>query len=289
MEVVRSVAEMRKRAAELREAGSVVALVPTMGALHEGHLSLVRIARELADTVVVSIFVNPAQFGPSEDLERYPRDLDRDAALAAEAGGDLVFAPAIGEIYSARYDTVVHVQRLTRRLCGAFRPGHFDGVCTVVAKLLNIVRPSLAVFGQKDAQQAAVIERMVADLDMDVEIVRGPTVREPDGLAMSSRNVYLSIEERADAAVLHEALELGRSLHATGEKDAAKVVGSMRELIEAKETTEIQYLVAVDAATLEDVSELADGTLLATAVHVGATRLIDNVVLDGAGETTVHG
>ncbi len=289
MEVVRSVAEMRKRAAELREAGSVVALVPTMGALHEGHLSLVRIARELADTVVVSIFVNPTQFGPSEDLERYPRDLDRDAALAAEAGGDLVFAPAIGEIYPARYDTVVHVQRLTRRLCGAFRPGHFDGVCTVVAKLLNIVRPSLAVFGQKDAQQAAVIERMVADLDMDVEIVRGPTVREPDGLAMSSRNVYLSIEERADAAVLHEALELGRSLHAAGEKDAAKVVGSMRELIEAKETTEIQYLVAVDAATLEDVSELADGTLLATAVHVGATRLIDNVVLGGAGETTVHG
>lgn len=274
---------MKGRARALRTGGKRVGLVPTMGYLHEGHLSLVRTARDLADTVVVSVFVNPTQFGPSEDLERYPRDLPRDSALAEEAGCDILFVPTAREIYPARYATVVHVQRLSERLCGGFRPGHFDGVCTVVAKLFEIVRPSIAVFGQKDGQQAAIIERMVADLNMGVEIVRAPTVREPDGLAMSSRNSYLSDEERRDAPVLHQALERGRALYTEGERDAAEVLGEMRALIESRPSAEIQYLAAVDSRTLDDVTELGPGTMLALAAFFGTTRLIDNIVLGDRG------
>ncbi len=279
METIRTVAEMERRASELRESGAVIGLVPTMGALHEGHLSLIRRAAGLADTVVVSIFVNPTQFGPSEDFESYPRDVERDAALAGEAGCDIVFAPEAHDVYPAHYATVVHVQHLTRRLCGAFRPGHFDGVTTVVAKLLNIVRPHLAVFGRKDGQQLAVIERMVADLDMGVRIVPGDTVREPDGLAMSSRNSYLSDAEREDAVVLSQALELARGLFDSGETNAALVVGRMREMIESKETTEIQYIEAVDRATMDPVAELGENVMIAMAVFLGKTRLIDNMVL----------
>jgi pantoate--beta-alanine ligase len=279
VEIIRSVDQMRRRSAEFRDAGSVVALVPTMGALHEGHLSLVRLAGELADVVVVSVFVNPTQFGPSEDFERYPRDLDEDARLAADAGADVVFAPEAREVYPAGFETVVHVQKLTRKMCGAFRPGHFEGVTTVVAKLLNVVRPNVAVFGQKDGQQAAVIERMAADLDMGVEIVRGPTVREPDGLAMSSRNAYLSPEERKDALVLHEALEYAEQLYRCGESDAALLLDGMRTLIGSVKGAEIQYVAAVDAKTLEDVPELGPGVMFALAVVIGKTRLIDNVVL----------
>ena len=253
-----------------------------MGFLHEGHLSLVRAAAELSDVVVVSVFVNPTQFGPSEDLERYPRDLPRDSALAEEAGCDILFVPAADEMYPARYATVVHVQRLSEKLCGAFRPGHFDGVCTVVAKLFEIVRPSIAVFGQKDGQQAAIIERMVADLNMGVEIVRGPTVREPDGLAVSSRNSYLSDDERREAAVLHSALEHGRALYGDGERDAARVLGEMRTMIESRPSAEVQYLAAVDSRTLDDVVELGPGVMLALAVFFGETRLIDNVLLGDA-------
>ncbi len=279
METIRSVAEMRSRAQALREGGSVIGLVPTMGYLHEGHLSLVRLARELSDAVVVSVFVNPTQFGPSEDLDGYPRDLARDAGLAEEAGCDVLFVPSVEEVYPARYSTVVHVQKLGRKLCGAFRPGHFDGVCTVVAKLLSIVRPDVAVFGQKDGQQAAIIERMVTDLDMDVRVVRGPTVREADGLAMSSRNSYLSDEERADAVVLHEALVTARALYEAGETDAATVIEKMRVMIDARPTAETQYIAAVDRTTLDDVRELGPETMIALAVFVGGTRLIDNVVV----------
>ena len=228
MEILRTAAEMAGRSRALRSDGAVVALVPTMGALHEGHLSLIRIASGLADTVVVSVFVNPTQFGPSEDFDRYPRDLEKDAALAEAAGCDIVFAPGVEDIYPAHYATVVHVQRMSDRLCGALRPGHFDGVTTVVAKLLNIVRPSIAVFGQKDGQQVAIIERMAADLDMGVEIIRAPTVREPDGLAMSSRNAYLSKEERAEAPVLFRALEHARGLYAGGERDAVKLIEAVQ-------------------------------------------------------------
>lgn len=254
-------------------------MVPTMGYLHEGHLSLIRRARELSDSVVVSIFVNPTQFGPSEDLERYPRDLERDTALCEGAGCDVLFVPSAEEMYPARYATIVHVQKLSRKLCGAFRPGHFDGVCTVVAKLFEIVRPTLAVFGQKDGQQAAIIERMVTDLHMDVRIELGDIVREPDGLAMSSRNRYLSLEERTDAVALSEALSAARDRYGSGETDAASVLEGVRAVIEARPTAEVQYVAAVDRKTLEDVTVLREGTMIAVAAIVGATRLIDNVVL----------
>jgi len=279
LETIRTVAAMESRSAELRASGAVIGLVPTMGSLHEGHLSLIRQADGLADTVVVSIFVNPTQFGPSEDFESYPRDLDRDAELASGAGCDILFVPEAADVYPAHYATVVHVQHLTRRLCGAFRPGHFDGVTTVVAKLLNVVRPHLAVFGRKDGQQLAVIERMVADLDMGVRIVPGETVRESDGLAMSSRNAYLSEAERRDAVVLWEALELARTLYESGERDATLVVARMREMIDARETTEIQYIEAVDRATMDPVAELGVNVMIAMAVFLGKTRLIDNTVL----------
>ena len=279
MDTVTSIAEMESRAAELRGRGRVIGFVPTMGHLHEGHLSLVRTAARLADVVVVSVFVNPTQFGPTEDLDRYPRDLPRDSALAEEAGCDILFAPSTEEVYPARYATVVHVQRLSEKLCGAFRPGHFDGVCTVVAKLFEIVKPSIAVFGQKDGQQAAIIERMVADLNMGVEIVRAPTVREPDGLAMSSRNGYLSEGERREAAVLYQALERGRAMYGEGERSAAKVLAEIRSMIESKPAADVQYVAAVGSRTLDDVTELGSGTMLAVAVFFGTTRLIDNIVL----------
>ena len=279
MEIIRTVEEMKARARALRSDGSVVGFVPTMGSLHEGHLSLVRTAGELSDSVVVSIFVNPTQFGPSEDLDQYPRDLERDVALLEDAGAAIVFAPEASDIYPRGYATVVHVQRLGEKLCGAFRPGHFDGVCTVVAKLFEIVRPNLAVFGQKDGQQAAILERMVADLDMDVRIIRGPTVREPDGLALSSRNSYLSDEERAEAPVLRASLEHARSLHDSGETDAAKVLGAVRAMIESKPHARVQYISAVDWKSLDDVTELRAGTMLVLAVFFGKTRLIDNLVL----------
>jgi pantoate--beta-alanine ligase len=279
LETIRTVADMRRRARELRASGSVLGLVPTMGALHEGHLSLIRQADALVDTVVVSVFVNPTQFGPSEDLDSYPRDLERDAALAEEAGCDILFAPDASDVYPEHYATVVHVERMTLRLCGAFRPGHFDGVTTVVAKLLNIVRPHIAIFGQKDGQQLAVIERMVADLDMGVEIVSGGTVREPDGLAISSRNTYLSSAERQDATVLFESLELAKSLYESGATDASAVLGRMRHLIEGRRSAEVQYIEAVDRVTIEPVSLLREGVMIALAVFIGKTRLIDNIVL----------
>jgi pantoate--beta-alanine ligase len=279
VEIIRTVEEMKARARALRSDGSVVGFVPTMGSLHEGHLSLVRMAGELSDSVVVSIFVNPTQFGPSEDLDRYPRDLERDVALLEDAGAAIVFAPEASDIYPRGYATVVHVQRLGEKLCGAFRPGHFDGVCTVVAKLFEIVRPNLSVFGQKDGQQAAIVERMVADLGMDVQVVRGPTVREPDGLALSSRNSYLSDEERVEAPVLRASLEHARSLYDSGEADAAKVLGAVRAMIESKLHARVQYVSAVDWKSLDDVTELRAGTMLVLAVFFGKTRLIDNLVL----------
>lgn len=279
MEIIRTVEQMRSRSRELRGEGTVVGLVPTMGYLHEGHLNLVRIALELAEFTVVSVFVNPTQFGPSEDLDRYPRDLDRDLGLLDGMGTDLVFAPKAEDMYPEGFETSVHVAGMGEGLCGAYRPGHFDGVCTVVAKLFEIVRPNLAVFGQKDGQQAAIIERMVADLNMDVQIVRGPTVREHDGLAMSSRNSYLSEEERRQAPVLHESLERARERFEAGETDAGRVLGEIRSMIESKPAAAVQYVAAVDWKTLEERERLVPGTMIALAVYFGKTRLIDNVVL----------
>jgi len=279
MEIVRTAAEMSVRSRALRGEGQVVALVPTMGALHDGHLSLIRIASELADFTVASVFVNPTQFGPSEDFDRYPRDLSKDGALAESAGCDLLFAPDAAEIYPPHYATVVHVQRMSQKLCGALRPGHFDGVATVVAKLFNIVRPSIAVFGQKDGQQLAIIERMTADLNLGVVVVRAPTVREPDGLAMSSRNAYLTKEERAQAPALFRALEHGRSLYEAGERDALKVAEAVKGMVERESSASVQYVAAVDSETLEDVTVLRPGAMIALAAVLGSTRLIDNVVL----------
>jgi len=270
---------MRARARALRESGDVVGLVPTMGYLHEGHLSLIRLAAELADTVVVSIFVNPTQFGPAEDYERYPRDLERDARLAEGAGCDVLFVPEVADMYPEGHATAVHIERLSEKLCGAQRPGHFDGVCTVVAKLMNIVEPGLAVFGQKDGQQAVIIERMVDDLNMDVTIVLGPTVREPDGLAMSSRNTYLSPDERSDALSINEALSEARERYEAGETDAGSVVDRIRVTIDARPKARVEYVSAVDRRTLDDVRVLGPGTMIAVAARVGGTRLIDNVVL----------
>jgi len=279
VETITSIVEMRRAAGSLRREGRTIALVPTMGALHNGHLSLIREADARADIVIVSVFVNPTQFGPLEDFDTYHRDLERDISLAQEAGCDIIFAPRVNDMYPEGSVTRVCVSGLTEKLCGAFRPGHFDGVCTVVAKLLNIVRPHLAVFGQKDGQQAAVVERMVSDLDMGVEIIRSKTVRESDGLAMSSRNANLSEIERREATVLYRSLEHAVSRYGGGERSVERVVSEMRDMIDAGETTEIQYVAAVDAKTLEDVDELKPGVMLALAVFVGKTRLIDNVII----------
>ncbi len=279
MELVERVREMQERANGLRSAGKSIALVPTMGFLHEGHLELMRVGGRLADALVISIFVNPAQFGPSEDFEKYPRDTEGDLRKAREVGVDIVFMPPAGEIYPEDFQTEVRVKSLTRSLCGASRPGHFDGVATVVAKLFHIAKPHVAVFGQKDYQQLAVISRMVMDLNMDIRIVGAPTVREPDGIAMSSRNNYLSPEERTSALCLKESLDLAESMLKKGETSAAAVRKAVEALIRSRESTEIDYVSLCDPVTLEYTDTLGEETLLALAVRIGKTRLIDNRVL----------
>lgn len=250
-----------------------------MGYLHQGHAALMTAARATCDLVVVSIFVNPTQFGPNEDLARYPRDLERDMAICREAGVDAIFHPSVAEMYPEQSVTWVDVDLLTNTLCGASRPGHFRGVATVVSKLFHIVQPHEAFFGQKDAQQVAVIQRMVRDLNMDVEIVPVETVREPDGLALSSRNVYLSETERAAALVLSRALRLARELAAAGERDAHLVREQMVNLINAEPLAQIDYVEVVDQATLQPLAELDRPALAALAVRIGSTRLIDNAQL----------
>ena len=258
--------------------GGTVALVPTMGALHAGHLSLVKVASSMADYVVVSLFVNPTQFGLGEDYEKYPRTEAADLMLCRDAGVAAVFAPEAGELYEADASVFVDETDLSTGLCGASRPGHFRGVLTVVMKLFNIVQPDIAIFGQKDAQQVAVIERMVRDLDIPVRIIRAPTFREPDGLAMSSRNRYLSPEERKRALCLSEALELALECWKGGERESAAVIQKMRDHI-ARHNADIDYIACVDGSTLKPAPELAPGVLIALAVRIGATRLIDNCLL----------
>jgi pantoate--beta-alanine ligase len=274
---------MMSLARELRAEGRLIGLVPTMGALHEGHLSLMSRAREMCDTVVASVFVNPAQFGPDEDFDRYPRDLARDAELAFTPGVDFIFAPAAEDMYPAGFATFVVVEGLGDRLEGASRPGHFRGVTTVVSKLFNIVRPNFAYFGRKDAQQVIVIKRMARELSMDIEIVVGPTVREEDGLALSSRNVYLSTEERKAATVLRRALERCRTLYNAGERDAGRLLAAMRSLVEQEPLARIDYIAITDTEKLNPVEmvPLDRPTLVSMAVFIGVTRLIDNVVLNG--------
>ena len=256
-----------------------VGLVPTMGYLHEGHLSLVRRAREECDHVIVSIFVNPAQFGPKEDLSKYPRDLDRDLSLLEPLGVDLIWMPTAEIVYPPGFQTWVDVETITQPLEGAMRPGHFRGVTTVVAKLFNSVQPHKAYFGQKDAQQAAVIRQMTRDLNFPIEIVVCPIVREPDGLAMSSRNVYLDSEQRKAATVLSRALEAAKEKYESGVRDAEKIRIEMKEVLASEPLAEVQYVSCADYDTLEELETVNGKTLLSMAVFIGKTRLIDNVVL----------
>jgi pantoate--beta-alanine ligase len=277
MLLVATVAEMRAARRAMRGSAG---LVPTMGFLHEGHLSLVRAARERDDHAVVSIFVNPTQFGPNEDFDRYPRDMERDLTLLREERVDVVFAPSVEEMYPADDATFVEVAGITEVLEGAHRPGHLRGVTTVVTKLLNIVRPQRAYFGQKDAQQLLVVRRLVRDLQLDVEIAGLPIVREPDGLAMSSRNAYLAPEERQAALVLSKALRRVEALFADGECDVARLRDEMRSLIAAEPLARIDYVSIADAETLAEIERIECPALASLAVHIGGVRLIDNVTLE---------
>ena len=278
MEIITTVEGVRKQVKEWRKEGLTVGLVPTMGYLHEGHKSLIDKAVAENDRVVVSVFVNPIQFGPSEDLASYPRDLERDVELCEKAGANVIFHPEDSEMYFDDFCTYVDMDDLTKGLCGKTRPTHFRGVCTVVSKLFHIVAPDRAYFGQKDAQQLAVIRRMVRDLNFDLEIVGCPIVREEDGLAKSSRNTYLNAEERKAAVVLHKGLTEGEKLLQAGEKDAAKVIAAVREVIEKEPLAKIDYVELVDWNTLKPVNTVEDTVLMAVAVYIGKTRLIDNVI-----------
>lgn len=281
MKVVDTIPRMSTLVKIFKKEGKSIGLVPTMGYLHEGHLSLVRAAKKHTDVVVMSIFVNPLQFGPKEDFEKYPRDLKRDEELATLAGADIIFSPSVNDIYPAGYSTYVNVEGLADTLCGASRSGHFKGVATVVTKLFEIVRPDIAYFGQKDAQQAMIIKKMAADLNMGIEIKTMPIVREPDGLAMSSRNVYLSEAERQDALVLRESLKKAEDMIKAGERESKKIIKAMQELIKPVPTAKIDYISIVDASTLKEMKTINGEALIAVAVFIGKTRLIDNIIVKG--------
>ena len=284
MQLIRDVEEMQQTAEKLRLSGKILALVPTMGFFHEGHLELMRVAKRHADVVVVSIFVNPTQFGPKEDLDTYPGDLEGDLFKAEKAGVDLAFVPSAPDMYPENFQTRVSVEKATKHLCGISRPTHFEGVTTVVAKLFNIAKPHIAVFGQKDFQQLIVVSRMVQDLNMDVRIVGVSTVREPDGLAMSSRNSFLNPEERKSALCLKKSLDLARDLVARGEVQAGPLIKAVKELILCHPLTQIDYVNLCDPVSMEDVETVTGETLLALAVRVGKTRLIDNCLLSRNGK-----
>jgi pantoate--beta-alanine ligase len=282
MEIINRRQRMSSVARKIRrEQDRTIGLVPTMGALHEGHLSLVREARRMCDVVVVSVFVNPAQFGPGEDYERYPRDLTKDTALLTDYNVDYIFAPTVEEMYPRGFSTYVTVDGLSEQLEGAARPRHFRGVATVVAILLNTVRPDFAFFGQKDAQQALVIKRLIKDLAFDTELVVLPTVREDSGLAISSRNLYLSQDEQAAAGVIHRALKEAKAAYKDGERSAGKIADVVRSMIEAEPRARLDYVTVADAETMERLDKLDDRPILiALAAYLGKTRLIDNMVLN---------
>ena len=282
MIIATTIAQVRAQVAAWKKEGLTVGLVPTMGYLHEGHASLVDEAVRQCDRVVASDFVNPTQFGPNEDLEAYPRDFDRDCALLEEHGCAIVFHPAVEEMYAPGAATYVEIlSDMPKQLCGKTRPIHFRGVCTVVSKLFNIVTPDKAFFGQKDAQQLAIIRQMVRDLSYGIEIVGCPIVREADGLAKSSRNTYLSEAERQAALVLSESVFLGQKMVAEGETDANKIVAAMTEHIQAQPLAKIDYVSAVDGVTMDPVDRIAGTVLVAMAVYIGKTRLIDNFIVEG--------
>ena len=278
MKLVKTISEVKDTVKEWKKEGLSIGFVPTMGYLHEGHGSLITKARENNDRVVVSIFVNPMQFGENEDLDSYPRDIDKDSAYVEELGGDLIFNPEPSEMYNDGFCSYVDMSVLTEELCGLSRPVHFRGVCTVVNKLFNIVQPDRAYFGQKDAQQLAIIKRMVKDLNMNLEIIGCPIVREEDGLAKSSRNTYLNAEERKAALVLNKSLKLGKELLDSGCRDANEVRKVIIENIEKEPLANIDYVKVVDGLTMQQVEKIEKEVLVAIAVYIGKTRLIDNLI-----------
>ena len=276
MIVLEKINELRDRVKEWRSEGLKVGFVPTMGYLHEGHESLIKRASEENDKVVVSIFVNPIQFGPKEDLSTYPRDLERDSKVCESAGADIIFHPENEEMYFNDFSTFVDMNGLTSGLCGKSRPTHFRGVCTVVTKLFNIVAPDRAYFGEKDAQQLAVIKRMVRDLNIDVEVIGCPIVREKDGLAKSSRNTYLSTEERSAAIILNKALNIAKEKIEDGERISSNIISTVKDIIESEKLARIDYIEVVDSFSMESVDKIEKSVLVAIAVFIGKTRLIDN-------------
>jgi pantoate--beta-alanine ligase len=276
---IQTIAEMKAACRQVTRSGKKLGLVPTMGALHEGHLSLVRASKSRCDVTAVSIFVNPLQFGPSEDFAKYPRTLERDVASLESLGVDLLFAPGIGEMYPGGEKTYVVVEEISERLDGVSRPGHFRGVATVVAKLFGIVRPDYAFFGQKDAVQVAVLRKMVIDLNLDIELVVGAIVREKDGLAMSSRNAYLLAEQRQQALVLYRSLMCVKAAVDAGERDTRRLIEMGKQVIAGESGPRLDYFAIVDPDTLDPLTEVGHGTLVAVAAYIGTTRLIDNILL----------
>lgn len=285
MRIVTRSEDMQRLSLEYKREGKTVGFVPTMGYLHEGHTSLINIARKYTDVVVVSIFVNPIQFGPSEDYDRYPRDIERDKEILEKMGVDVMFYPSVDDMYPKGFTTYVEVKGLSDKLCGRYRPGHFRGVTTVVAKLFNIVMPDVAVFGEKDAQQAIIIKRMVRDLNFPVKIIVGPTVREPDGLAMSSRNEYLTEEERKVAPAIYQSLLLAKSLVEQGERDTSKIIAAMQEFLSKYDRIKVEYIEIVDKEELNPIERLEKGeALIAIAAYLGKARLIDNISVKVGGD-----
>jgi pantoate--beta-alanine ligase len=278
MKIISSIREMQAFSEFARNSGQKISFVPTMGYFHDGHLSLMREGRQRADCLAISIYVNPTQFGPSEDFEKYPRDFERDKSLAGDVGVDVIFYPEDKEMYPEHYQTYVNVENVTHNLCGMTRPGHFRGVTTVCAKLFNIVKPHCAIFGKKDFQQLVAIKRMVLDLNMDLEIIGMPIVREPDGLAMSSRNVYLRMEEREAALSLSRSLKIAREMYNEGERDVTAILSEVRKNIERHPHTNIDYAKICDTTTLKDIGLIERESVLALAVKINKTRLIDNYV-----------
>lgn len=279
MQTVVDIEKMKILVERLKEKGKSIGFVPTMGFLHEGHLSLVKRSLTKSDVTVVSIFVNPSQFGPNEDFREYPRDFEKDSLLLSEMGIDILFAPREEQMYPSGYQTYVQVEHLQDMLCGKSRPKHFKGVCTVVLKLFNIIQPNLAFFGQKDAQQAAILKKMVDDLDLDVELEILPIVREKDGLALSSRNLYLNPEERRAARVLSAGLEEARKRIAAGERETEFIIDKIRQIIQSEELAKIDYVEIVDSTSLGPLKRIKGQTLIALAVYIGKTRLIDNLII----------
>ncbi len=280
MNIYTTINEVRAQVKDWKKSGYTVGFVPTMGYLHEGHTSLMKKARQECDKVVVSIFVNPMQFGVNEDLDSYPRDLEADSKLCEEVGVDLIFHPTVEEMYDGGFCSFVDMNGLTKELCGKSRPIHFRGVCTVVCKLFNIVAPDKAFFGQKDAQQLSVIRRMVKDLNMDIEIVGCPIIREEDGLAKSSRNTYLNAEERKAALILSQTIKLGEQMVRDGVTDAEQLISAMKANLEKESLAKIDYVEAVNLDTVEKVNKIEGTTLIAMAVFIGKTRLIDNFIVE---------